>query len=58
MAFTVITGTGWVMLYLKVDSEAKCGQVVGNLVSEWTQLLGLVLMTKRLMEEKSKESRQ
>jgi len=27
-------------------------------VSEWTQLLGLVLLTKRLMEEKSKESEQ
>ena len=55
--FLLITGAGWVMLYLKVDSEAKWGQVAGNIVSEWTQLLGLVLMTKRLIEQKSKESR-
>jgi hypothetical protein len=55
--FLLVTGIGWVALYLRLDSEAKWGQVVGNIVSEWTQLLGLVLMTKRLMEEKSKESR-
>ena len=55
--FLAITGIGWLVLYLKVDSEAKWGQVVGNVLSEWTQLLGLVLMTKRLIEQKSKESR-
>ena len=54
--FLFLTGTAWTLLYLKMDSEAKWGQVVGNIVSEWTQLLGLVLLTKRLMEEKSKES--
>lgn len=55
--FLLLTGAGWVVWYLKVDSEAKWGQVVGNIVSEWTQLLGLVLLTKRLIEDKSKESR-
>lgn len=55
--FLLLTGVGWVALYVKLDSEAKWGQVVGNIVSEWTQLLGLVLLTKRLIEEKSKESR-
>ena len=55
--FLGITGVGWLLLYLKMDSEEKWGQVIGNIVSEWTQLLGLVLMTKRLMEDKSKESR-
>jgi hypothetical protein len=54
--FLGLTGAGWVWLYLKMDSEAKWGQVVGNIVSEWTQLLGLVLITKRLIEDKSKES--
>jgi len=39
-----------------VDSESKWGQVVGNIVSEWTQILGLVLLTKRLIEWHSKES--
>ena len=55
--FLGLTGIGWVMLYLKMNPEAKWGQVIGNIVSEWTQLLGLVLMTKRLIEAKSKESR-
>lgn len=56
--FLGLTAAGWTLLYLKMDSEGKWGQVVGNVVSEWTQLLGLVLLTKRLMEEKSKESNQ
>ncbi len=56
--FLGLTGVGWTVLYLKMDSEGKWGQVVGNIVSEWTQLLGLVLLTKRLIEEKSKESNQ
>ena len=56
--FLGLTGAGWTLLYLKMDSEGKWGQVVGNIVSEWTQLLGLVLLTKRLIEEKSKESEQ
>ncbi len=54
--FLGLTGAGWTVLYLKMDSEGKWGQVVGNIVSEWTQLLGLVLLTKRLIEERSKES--
>src|SRR5581483_11409950 len=48
--FLIITGVAWVLLYLKMNSEAKWGQVVGNIVSEWTQIFGLVLLTKRLME--------
>ena len=56
--FLGLTGAGWTLLYIKMDSEGKWGQVVGNIVSEWTQLLGLVLLTKRLIEEKSKESKQ
>jgi hypothetical protein len=54
--FLVITGLGWVALYASVNSESKWGQVVGNLVSEWTQILALVLLTKRLVERRSKES--
>jgi hypothetical protein len=54
--FLAITGLGWALLFIKMDSEGKWGQVVGNIVSEWTQLLGLVLLTKRLIERKSKES--
>jgi hypothetical protein len=56
--FLGLTGAGWALLYWRMDSDGKWGQVVGNIVSEWTQLLGLVLLTKRLIEEKSKESKQ
>lgn len=55
--FLVITGAGWIILFAKMDSEGKWGQVIGNIVSEWVQLLGLVLLTKKLIEDKSKESR-
>ena len=55
--FLLVTGIAWVALYAHMNSEAKWGQVVGNIVSEWTQLLGMVLLTKRLIEEKSKESK-
>jgi len=54
--FLVITGIGWVVLYAYMNSEAKWGQVVGNIVSEWTQVFGMVLLTKRLIEPHSKES--
>jgi hypothetical protein len=51
----VITGAGWVALYLRLDPEGKAGSVVGNIVSEWTQVLGLVLLTKYVGEKGSKE---
>lgn len=54
--FLVITGIGWVVLYASMDSEAKWGQVVGNIASEWTQVFGLVLLTKQLIERHSKQS--
>jgi hypothetical protein len=55
--FLVITGIAWVLAFRAMDSESKWGQVVGNIVSEWTQILGLVLMTKRLVETGSKEKK-
>jgi hypothetical protein len=54
--FLIVTGIGWIALYASMDSEAKWGQVVGNIVSEWTQIFGLVLLTKRLIERHSRES--
>jgi hypothetical protein len=51
----VVTGACWVALYIHMNSEAKWGQVVGNIVSEWTQTFGMVLLTKRLIERHSKE---
>ena len=55
--FLLLTGIGWVMLYAHSDSESKWGQVAGNIVSEWTQIIGLVLLTKKLVETGSKESK-
>jgi membrane protease YdiL (CAAX protease family) len=55
--FLTFTGVAWIFLYTRMDSEGKWGQVVGNIVSEWTQLLGLVILTKKLIEVKSNESR-
>jgi hypothetical protein len=51
----VVTGIGWVLAFRALDPESRWGQAVGNIVSEWTQILGLVLMTKRLIEVGSKE---
>jgi hypothetical protein len=51
----VITGIAWVVAFRAMDPGSKWGQVVGNIVSEWTQILGLVLMTKRLIEVGSKQ---
>lgn len=55
--FLLITGAVWIGLFAHSDPQAKWGQVVGNIVSEWTQILGLVLMTKKLREAGSKESK-
>ena len=55
--FLLITGLGWVWLFAVMDSESKWGQVVGNIVSEWTQVFMLVLLTKKLIELHSKESK-
>jgi hypothetical protein len=55
--FLVMTGAGWIWLFAASNPESKWGQVVGNIVSEWTQIFGVVILTKRLMEANSKESR-
>ena len=55
--FLLITGIAWTVLFARMDSESKWGQVVGNIVSEWTQIFGLVLLTTHMIERHSKESR-
>jgi len=55
--FLLVTGVGWVVLFFRMDPNAKWGQVVGNIVSEWTQIFGLVILTKHMIERHSKESR-
>ena len=57
LIFIVITGIGWAFLFTSMNPESKWGQVVGNIVSEWVQMAGLVFLTKRLIEIGSKESR-
>ena len=52
--FLLVTGIGWVVAFRAMNPDSKWGQVVGNIVSEWTQILGFVLMTKRLIEVGSK----
>lgn len=54
--FLIVTGIGWVALFIHMNPEARWGQVIGNIVSEWTQILGMVILTKRLIERHSKES--
>jgi hypothetical protein len=57
LIFLVPTGLIWTVIFLHSQVTAKWGgEVVGNIVSEWTQLIGLVVMTKKLVEQHSKES--
>jgi hypothetical protein len=55
--FLLITGVLLVCAFAEMEVNGKWGQVVGNLVSEWTQILGTVLMTKWFIEVGSKESK-
>jgi hypothetical protein len=57
LIFLAVTGIGWLVLYLRMNPQDKWGQVVGNIISEWLQMAGLVFLTKRLIERGSKESR-
>ena len=52
--FLLVTGIAWVVAFRAMNPDSKWGQVVGNIVSEWTQILGFVLTTKRLIEVGSK----
>ena len=54
--FLVITGIGWIALFLNSDPDSRWGSVVSNMVSEWSQQIGVVLFTKKLIETNSKES--
>jgi hypothetical protein len=50
-----LTGAAWVVVYARSDVDSRWGQVVGNIVSNWTQVLGLVIITKYAWEIGSKE---
>ncbi len=55
--FLVVTGVGWFFLYRSQDPHSRWGEVVGNVISEWVQMIGIVFLTKSLLESGSKESR-
>ena len=50
-----LTGAGWVFVYSRSEVDSKSGQVIGNIVSNWAQVLGLVVITKYARERGSKE---
>ena len=55
---TVFFGTTWIVwiiLFARMPATSKWGQVVGNVVSEWTQILGLIWLTKWFYEEQVKK---
>lgn len=54
--FLFLTGIAWLFLFFRVDPESKWGTVVSNITSEWSQQIGLVVLTKKLIERGSKES--
>jgi len=57
-SLTIVLGLGgiaWLVAYTKTEVDSKYGQVVGNIVSDWTQVLGLVVITKYARERGSKE---
>ena len=49
-----ITTVGWLMLFARMNPDGKAGTVVGNIASEWTQILGLVIITKYFRESGAK----
>lgn len=53
----VATGIAWAVLFAHSDPQSRWGQVVGNVTSEWLQMIGLVILTKRFTEWGSKESK-
>lgn len=55
LLFIGLTGIVWGVLFWRMNPEGKWGQVVGNLLSEWGQMAGLVFLTKKLVEVGSKE---
>lgn len=55
LIFLLVTGLGWLFIYVRIDPTSKWGQVTGNIISEWVQMMGLVFLTKSLIESGSKE---
>jgi hypothetical protein len=43
----------WVLLYLRSDPRSHAGSFFGNAIADW---IGVVVMTKKLLEAGSKQS--
>ena len=56
LIFLVLSGIGWLVLFSFMSPDSRWGTVVSNVVSEWSQQIGLVVLTKKLIEAGSKES--
>jgi hypothetical protein len=56
--FFGITLLIWIYAFARMPANSKWGQVVGNVVSEWTQILGLIWLTKRFIEGSSRRDHQ
>jgi hypothetical protein len=52
-----ITGIAWAVAFARSEVGGRSGELLGNIVSDWTQVLGLVLLTKYTRERGSKEGR-
>jgi hypothetical protein len=55
--FLALTGVVWAVAFARSDVDSKNGELMGNILSDWTQVLGLVLITKFAWERGSKEGR-
>jgi len=53
----VVTGILWALLYARREPDSKTGELIGNIVSQWTQIIGIVMITKYTREIGSKESK-
>jgi hypothetical protein len=47
----IVTGILWTIAFAHMETNSRWGQVVGNIVSEWTQALGVLFLTKKLVEQ-------
>jgi len=52
-----VSGLAWAVVYARSDVDSKAGAVIGNILSDWTQVLGLVVITKYARERGSEEGR-
>jgi hypothetical protein len=52
--FLLICCTVSAVLFFRMDPASRWGAVAGNILSQFVQLLGLVLLTKKLFERNSK----